>query len=84
MYEIIISPTALKQLEKLENSIKIRILNTLERIKIRPEAYIKRLVGVNAFSLRVGDYRVIMDIDNNKLIILILKIGHRKNIYDKI
>lgn len=83
MYDVIISPTALKQLDKLENNIKTRIISTLERIKVRPESYVKRLVGINAYSLRVGDYRVIMDIDNNRLIILVIKVGHRKNVYER-
>jgi mRNA-degrading endonuclease RelE of RelBE toxin-antitoxin system len=30
----------------------------------------------------VGDYRIIMDIDKNNLIILVIKVGHRKNIYN--
>ncbi len=55
----------------------------LERIRIRPEAYITKLVGDPGYKLRVGDYRVIMDIDKGKLLILVIKIGHRRNIYEK-
>ncbi|MCZ7372487.1 MAG: type II toxin-antitoxin system RelE/ParE family toxin [Candidatus Methanoperedens sp.] len=40
-------------------------------------------MGDPGYKLRVGDYRVIMDIDNKNLIILVLKAGHRRNIYDK-
>tara|TARA_Y100000310_G_C20357716_1_gene657486 strand:+ start:632 stop:757 length:126 start_codon:yes stop_codon:yes gene_type:complete len=39
------------------------------------------LVGDKAYRLRVGDYRVIADIDNGKLIILVLKVLHRKKVY---
>ena len=82
MYELIYSPSALKQLEKLEKEIQKRIISALERLRIRPEAYgIKKLIGMSGYRFRVGDYRVILDIDKNKLVILILKIGHRKNIY---
>ncbi len=81
MYEIILSEQALKQLEKLENNIQERILKVLERIKIRPEIHIIKLVGDFGYKLRVGDYRLILDIDNNKNLIIITKIGHRKNIY---
>ncbi|MFA4955541.1 MAG: type II toxin-antitoxin system RelE/ParE family toxin [Candidatus Methanoperedens sp.] len=42
-----------------------------------------KLVGDPGYKLRVGDYRVIMDIDNKIIRILILKVGHRRNIYDK-
>lgn len=83
MYELIYSLSALKQLEKIEKDIQKRIISALERLRIRPEAHgIKKLVGIPGYRFRVGDYRVILDIDNNKLIILILKIGHRKNIYE--
>ena len=83
MYEIIYSSAALRALEKLEKPIQERILIALERIRIRPESYdIKKLVGMTGYRFRVGDYRIIFDLDKNKLVILILKVGHRKNIYD--
>jgi mRNA interferase RelE/StbE len=44
---------------------------------------VTKLVGDPGYKLRVGDYRIIMDIENNKLKILVLKVGQRKNIYDK-
>lgn len=82
MYELIYSPSALKQLGKLENNIKERILNSLERLRIRPESCdIKKLVGMKGYRIRVGDYRIIFDMEKQKLLILVLKIGHRKNIY---
>ncbi len=82
MYELIYSPSALKQLEKLEHKIKERIIFALERLRVRPESCdIKKLVGMQGYRFRVGDYRIIFDIEEDKLIILVLKIGHRKNIY---
>jgi len=84
MYELIYSPVAIKQLEKLENTIKERILNSLERLRIRPDSCdIKKLVGMEGYRFRVGDYRIIFDMERDKLLILILQIGHRKNIYKK-
>jgi len=82
MYELVYSPSALKQLEKLEHNIKERIIIALERLRIRPESCnIKKLVGMQGYRFRVGDYRVIFDIDNGRLNIFILQIGHRKNVY---
>jgi mRNA interferase RelE/StbE len=80
-YEIIFSDKAFKQLKKLERKIQERIIASLERIKIRPESYVTKLVGDPGYKLRVGDYRVIMDIDKGKLLILVIKVGHRKKIY---
>ncbi|MDI6859001.1 MAG: type II toxin-antitoxin system RelE/ParE family toxin [Methanocellales archaeon] len=82
-YEIIFSDKALKQLKKMERNVQERIIATLERIRIRPEAYVTKLIGDPGYRLRVGDYRVIMDIDNKELQILVLKVGHKKNIYDR-
>ena len=83
MYELIYSPSALKQFQKLEHNIRERIIIALERLRIRPESCdLKKLVGMSGYRFRVGDYRIIFDMEKDKLIILILQIGHRKNIYD--
>ena len=81
VYTVIISDNADTQLKKLNSDVQERIANTLERVRIRPHVHLKRLVSIKAYSLRVGDYRIICDIDDNKLIILVIKIGHRKNVY---
>lgn len=83
MYTVVFSERAEKQLEKLERNIQIRIINALERIRIRPESYIVKLVGESGYKFRIGDYRVIMDISQEKLLILVIKVGHRKEIYKK-
>ena len=82
-YEILFSDKALKQLKKIEPKVQERIIAALEKIRIRPEAYVIKLVGYNVYKLRVGDYRVIMDLDNKKLHILILKVKHRRNVYKR-
>ena len=82
MYEIEFSKTAEKQFYKLEKSVQIRIISTLDRIKVRPYPFVKKLVGNSFFRLRMGDYRLILNIQNNRLIIIVVEIGHRKNVYD--
>ena len=81
-YEVLFSDLALKQLRKLDQEARQRIIATIERIRVRPDAYVKKLVGDEGYRLRVGNYRVILDLDNEKLIILVLRIGHRRNVYD--
>jgi len=80
-YDIFFSDISLMQLKKLEKKDQERIIKALERIRIRPEAYITKLISDPGYRLRIGNYRIILDIDKEKLIILILKIGHRKKIY---
>lgn len=81
MYELIYSQEALKHFKKLERTTQLRIISALERIRIRPYPYLKKLVGNPYFRLRVGDHRVIVDIKENKLLILVVEIGHRKDVY---
>ena len=80
-YTIEFAEPAEKQFRKLEKNIQERILLALDRIKIRPYSFVKKLVGYQYYRMVIGDYRVIMDIRNNQLLILVAEVGHRKNIY---
>ncbi|QQF86526.1 type II toxin-antitoxin system RelE family toxin [Histophilus somni] len=86
MYTLRYSDKALKQLCKLDKGIQKLILtwiaNNLENCE-NPRIKGKGLTGNRSgeWRYRVGDYRIICDIRDSKLIILALSIGHRKNIY---
>ena len=84
LYEILYSDMAEEDLSKIDKTTAARIKKRLETIRPNPYIYVKRLSGVELFSLRAGDYRVIMDIKNNKMIIFVVKIGHRKSIYEEL
>lgn len=81
MYSIEFSKKAEEQLLNLPKEIQLRIIDVLERIKIRPHHFVKRLSGTNYFRLRIGKYRVILDIQNNKMIIYVIEMGLRSKIY---
>jgi len=81
MYDILFHDKAKRQLGKLPLEIQKRILNSLERIKIRPFHFIKKKQGTLYYVLRVGEYRIILDIKQEKLLILVIELGHRKKIY---
>ena len=81
MYKIVFYERAEKQFGKLTFEMQKRIVNSLERIKIRPFNFVKKLVGSKYFRLRVGDYRLILDIKKEKIIIFVIEIGHRKKVY---
>ncbi len=80
-FEIIWSVSALKELKKLDRSIAKRIFDSVSKLANNPHRYVRRIVNSPYYRLRVGDYRVIIDIKENQLRILVLKVGHRKNIY---
>ena len=82
MFNIEWKEGAIRQLEKLQSLLSKRILNKIEELKDNPFLKdIKKLKGEEAFRLRVGDYRVIFDMNYKNNLITILRLGHRKNIY---
>ena len=82
MYKIDWKEGAVRDLEKLEPSISRRIFKKVDELIIDPFSKdIKRLKGRNDFRFRVGDYRVLFLIEGE--VIQILKVGHRKNIYER-
>ena len=81
MYSIEFSITSQKQIYKLSKDIQKRIILALERIRITPYPHVKKLVGNPYFRFRVGDYRVILDIKESRLIIFVIEVGHRSDIY---
>ena len=82
MYEIIFEKRTLEYLNKFEKEVKQRIWDKLQLCKENPYRFLQHLENIDGFKLRVGDYRVIVDVDNLNKIIYVLKIGHRKNIYE--
>lgn len=81
MFQIFLTNTAEKQLTKLDTKIKKRIISVLNRIRVRPHAQVKKLAASPYHRLRVGDFRIILDIQNKNLIIMVIEIGKRENIY---
>lgn len=83
MYKLIFEKKALRDLNKLDRLIKKRIWNKLQECKKNPFMFLKPLVEIRGFKLRVGDCRVIIDVRQEIRILNILKVGHRKNIYER-
>ena len=83
-YEIIISPRALKDLKNLPKDVTARVVSTLEQMQNDPINSVSRLKNSPLYSVHVGEYRVVLDILHKKLIILVVRVGHRRNIYKKI
>jgi len=79
MSKVLLHPKAAKFLEKLDLQTKERIKRKIRELEKNPELG-RHLRYSNFWSLRIGDYRAIYEIDRDKVIILF--IGHRKNIYD--
>jgi len=83
MYEFVFGKRALRDLNKLDVLIKKRIWNKLQGCKENPFAFLKPLVQIRGFKLRVGDYRVIVDVREEIRVLNVLRVGHRKNVYER-
>lgn len=80
-FEIIWSDSASRQLKKLDRSVARRIFDKVGELREHPHRFVQKLVNSPYYRLRVGDYRLILDIQEAVLRILVLKVGHRESIY---
>ncbi|MHA1828006.1 MAG: type II toxin-antitoxin system RelE family toxin [Candidatus Heimdallarchaeaceae archaeon] len=81
MHEIIFDKKAVDYLNKLPETTKKRIYKKIITTKEKPPHFFERLKNRKEYKLRIGDYRVIADINHKRIAVLL--IGHRKNIYKK-
>jgi len=86
MYEIIFKKQPLKYISSLDKKNKIRIKQAVDKLKIDPYVFpYKKIVNFeNVYRIRVGEYRIIYHLENKKLVIEIIKIGKRENVYEKL
>jgi len=80
-FEVEYSEESLFQLRGLDIPVAKRIILKIESTRSDPHRFFVRLVSRTEYKLRVGDYRVIADIEENRRVIVIRSLGHRKNIY---
>jgi mRNA interferase RelE/StbE len=75
-FQIIWSEPATEQLRKLDRQLAKRIFRKVSELHEDPFRHVTKLVGSPNYRLRIGDYRVILDIQGNCLVILVLRVGH--------
>ena len=83
-YSLIFDENAINQLNKFPKELKERIFKKIQSTKENPHRFFEKLTGKSEYKLRVGDYRVIADINDKEIQILVLYLGHRRNVYKKI
>ena len=83
-YEVLLAKAARKELTSLPVLVHDNIIEALSKLSVAPRPIgCKKLKGQkNAWRIRIGDYRVIYEIEDKVLRILVIAIGHRKNIYE--
>ena len=84
MYKIAFTKRVYKSLRRIPRDVVIRIRNRLDQIAEEPYAQysnVTKLQNRPGYRLRVGDWRVLYDVQEDELVILVLKIGSRGDIY---
>ena len=82
IYSVRIKQSAAKALEKVAQEDRLRIIAAIDQLKTNPAAG-----GVlkGEFSglrrIRIGNYRVIYEVHDDELVVLVIRIGHRRNVY---
>jgi len=81
-YRVILPKSVQKELDRLPQDALRRILARLAELETNPRPTdVKKLKGRKAWRIRVGDYRVIYEIHGRQLQILVITIGHRREVY---
>lgn len=85
-YKIEWKHSAKKELKRMPKATISKILTAVESLSENPfPRGIRKIIGTeNIFRMRIGDYRIVYFVESNKLIIQIIKVGHRRDIYKKL
>lgn len=83
-YSVGFTPSALRDLKKIPKTESTAIISKIESILSKPYSSVIRLKNSKLYRLRSGNYRAIMSIDKKSLSIIVVKVGHRSDIYKKI
>lgn len=82
-YSITYTPSAAKAIRKLDKPTARRLLNAIGTLASnpRPSGCIQLKGGRGEFRIRLGDYRIVYDVQDDELVVLVLKVGHRREVY---
>jgi mRNA interferase RelE/StbE len=81
-YRVIILPSAQREIDKLPKEVQGRIYKRIIPLEINPRGMdANKLKGLYAYRIRVGDYRVIYEINDDIITVFVIHIAHRKDLY---
>jgi mRNA interferase RelE/StbE len=84
-YRLVIQQSAAKALQQIDKPLRKRIASAIEALATdpRPPGVTPVIKEPGAFRIRVGDYRVLFEINDSELIVLVVKIAHRSTVYKR-
>lgn len=83
MYRVEFTSAAARQVRKLDRPVRTRLLNAIESLAYspRPDGVKKLASTENAWRIRVGDYRIIYSIEDDVLVVTVVRVAHRREAY---
>ena len=83
MLELVYTPHAVRDIKKLDPVVQKKLEKALEKLQTNPLGLSKKLeaFALGGYRYRFGSYRILFDLDNAKKRIVILKVGHRREVY---
>ena len=81
-FELVFKQSVAKDLRSIPNKQVERILKRIEALKVEPcPSGVEKLSGQELFRIRQGVYRILYEIRDDELIVVVVKIGHRRDVY---
>ncbi|MFQ5881866.1 MAG: type II toxin-antitoxin system RelE/ParE family toxin [Candidatus Methylomirabilales bacterium] len=82
-YEVVLRPSAQRDLRKLPQAVEEQVIRALDILRSQPRPVgVKKLAGgTNEWRLRVGDYRILYEINDKKRYVRVFRIAHRRDAY---
>jgi mRNA interferase RelE/StbE len=82
-HQVQVLPTAQRSLLKLPAKIRVRVVDAIRSLQANPRPAACRKLAGNAdfYRIRVADYRVLYEIRDRVLLVLVIKVGHRQEVY---
>ena len=82
-YQVVLTPSAARQLRKFDPPGRRRLQAAIELLAIepRPPAATRLVGGGGEWRVRTGDYRIVYEIEEDRLLVLVLRVGHRRDVY---
>ena len=84
-YEVRLTPAAVRQLRKLDPPGRRRVQAAIDLLaeEPRPPGARQLVGGAGEWRVRTGDFRIIYDIRDGELLVLVVKVGHRRDVYER-
>jgi mRNA interferase RelE/StbE len=81
-YNILIKPSAVKEIENIPRKDRLRIIQKIQDLADTPRPQgCEKLTGENRYRIRQGVYRIVYSVADMELHIIIVKVGHRRDVY---